>query len=135
MHLAFSATSAFGYLVLDDESVGDESRVPEIHVRPGSWFTSRQTYIHLRAGTHPKPNLLFLSPILSSFSSSSLNFTMTLSFAGHTVVITGAGGGLGRAYSVFFGSRGANVVVNDVSKENAQKVVDQIVKGTCGVLL
>ncbi|KAG8978152.1 hypothetical protein FRC05_011268 [Tulasnella sp. 425] len=53
---------------------------------------------------------------------------MTLSFARHTVVITGAGGGLGRAYSVFFGSRGANVVVNDVSKENAQKVVDQIVK-------
>ncbi|KAG8886906.1 bifunctional hydroxyacyl-CoA dehydrogenase/enoyl-CoA hydratase fox2, partial [Tulasnella sp. 408] len=53
---------------------------------------------------------------------------MTLSFAGHTVVVTGAGGGLGRAYSVFFGSRGANVVVNDVSKENAQKVVDQIVK-------
>ncbi|KAG8998152.1 hypothetical protein FRB93_013834 [Tulasnella sp. JGI-2019a] len=53
---------------------------------------------------------------------------MSLSFAGHTVVVTGAGGGLGRAYSVFFGSRGANVVVNDVSAENAQKVVDQIVK-------
>ncbi|KAG8905550.1 hypothetical protein FRB99_008749 [Tulasnella sp. 403] len=53
---------------------------------------------------------------------------MTLSFAGHTVVITGAGGGLGRTYSLLFGSRGANVVVNDVSQENAQKVVDQIVK-------
>lgn len=52
-----------------------------------------------------------------------------LSFAGHTVVITGAGGGLGRAYSIFFGSRGANVVVNDFNAENAQKVVDHIVKG------
>ena len=30
------------------------------------------------------------------------------------MVVTGAGGGLGRAYAVFFGSRGANVVVNDL---------------------
>ena len=45
------------------------------------------------------------------------------------MVVTGAGGGLGRAYSVYFGTNGANVVVNDVSKENAQKVVDAITKG------
>ncbi|KAF8604539.1 multifunctional beta-oxidation protein [Ceratobasidium sp. AG-I] len=51
-----------------------------------------------------------------------------LDFKGHTVVVTGAGGGLGRAYSLAFASRGANVVVNDVSKENAQKVVDEIKK-------
>ena len=37
-----------------------------------------------------------------------------LRFDGQTVVITGAGGGLGKAYAVFFGSRGANVVVNDL---------------------
>jgi multifunctional beta-oxidation protein len=37
-----------------------------------------------------------------------------LSFAGQTVVVTGAGGGLGRAYAIFFSSRGANVVVNDL---------------------
>lgn len=30
------------------------------------------------------------------------------------VVVTGAGGGLGKAYATFFGSRGANVVVNDL---------------------
>ncbi|TDL25503.1 putative multifunctional beta-oxidation protein [Rickenella mellea] len=49
------------------------------------------------------------------------------SFKGHTVVVTGAGGGLGKAYSILFAQRGANVVVNDVSKDAAQKVVDEIV--------
>jgi len=37
-----------------------------------------------------------------------------LRFDGQTVVITGAGGGLGKAYALFYGSRGANVVVNDL---------------------
>lgn len=53
---------------------------------------------------------------------------MSMSFKGQTVVITGAGGGLGKAYSLLFASRGANVVVNDVSKEAAQKVVDEITR-------
>ncbi|KAJ6505946.1 peroxisomal hydratase-dehydrogenase-epimerase [Mycena vulgaris] len=53
---------------------------------------------------------------------------MSLSFKGHTVVVTGAGGGLGRTYSLLFASRGANVVVNDFNPEAAQKVVDQITK-------
>ncbi|KAA1467466.1 multifunctional beta-oxidation protein [Dentipellis sp. KUC8613] len=51
---------------------------------------------------------------------------MSLSFKGHTVVVTGAGGGLGKTYSLLFASRGANVVVNDFNKEAAQKVVDEI---------
>ncbi|KAF8525833.1 multifunctional beta-oxidation protein [Hysterangium stoloniferum] len=51
---------------------------------------------------------------------------MTLSFKGHTVVVTGAGGGLGRTYAQLFASRGANVVVNDLSKEAADKVVASI---------
>ncbi|CAL1716544.1 unnamed protein product [Somion occarium] len=49
-----------------------------------------------------------------------------LSFKGHTVIVTGAGGGLGKTYSLLYASRGANVVVNDVSQAAAQKVVDQI---------
>ena len=37
-----------------------------------------------------------------------------LRFDGQSVVVTGAGGGLGKAYALFFASRGANVVVNDL---------------------
>ncbi|KAI0346127.1 peroxisomal hydratase-dehydrogenase-epimerase [Trametopsis cervina] len=53
---------------------------------------------------------------------------MSLSFKGQTVVVTGAGGGLGKTYSLLFASRGANVVVNDFNKAAAQKVVDEIVQ-------
>jgi len=42
-----------------------------------------------------------------------------------TVIITGAGGGLGRAYAAL-GAEGANVVVNDINAETAQATVDEI---------
>ena len=45
---------------------------------------------------------------------------------GRTVIITGSGGGLGRAYALAFAQQGANVVVNDIRAEAAQAVVDEI---------
>jgi len=45
---------------------------------------------------------------------------------GRTVIITGSGGGLGRAYALAFANEGANVVVNDIRLDAAQQVVDEI---------
>ena len=45
---------------------------------------------------------------------------------GRTVIITGAGGGLGRAYALAFAAQGANVVVNDIRREAAEAVVAEI---------
>lgn len=42
------------------------------------------------------------------------------------VIITGAGGGLGREYALAFGAEGAKVVVNDIREDAAQAVVDEI---------
>lgn len=55
---------------------------------------------------------------------------------GRTVIVTGAGRGLGRAYALAFAAEGANVVVNDIGasldgagreKAAANEVVDEIV--------
>ena len=43
-----------------------------------------------------------------------------------TIIITGAGAGLGRAYAHSFAAEGAKVVVNDIRHEAAQAVVDEI---------
>lgn len=43
-----------------------------------------------------------------------------------TVIITGAGGGLGRAYALAFAAEGANVVVNDIRAEATRAVADEI---------
>lgn len=43
-----------------------------------------------------------------------------------TVIVTGAGGGLGRAYALALAEAGANVVVNDIRAEAAQAVVADI---------
>lgn len=56
-------------------------------------------------------------------------------YDGKTVIVTGAGNGLGRAYAHLFAKLGANVVVNDVSEKGAKAVVDEITKGAASRLL
>jgi NAD(P)-dependent dehydrogenase (short-subunit alcohol dehydrogenase family) len=59
---------------------------------------------------------------------------MTISFEGRVAIVTGAGGGLGRAYALELARRGARVVVNDLGgardgtghSDAAAKVVEEI---------
>jgi len=45
---------------------------------------------------------------------------------GKTAIVTGSGRGIGRAIALNMARQGANIVVNDVNLENAQKVVKEI---------
>ena len=49
----------------------------------------------------------------------------TIDFAGRVAIVTGAGGGLGRAHALGLAARGARVLVNDLGA-GAQSVVDEI---------
>jgi NAD(P)-dependent dehydrogenase (short-subunit alcohol dehydrogenase family) len=48
--------------------------------------------------------------------------------ASRTVIVTGAGGGLGRAHALLCARNGANVVVNDVGMRDGVRAADEVVE-------
>ena len=51
---------------------------------------------------------------------------MTGALAGKSIIVTGAGGGIGHAASLVLAAAGANVVVTDIAEEAGRATVDAI---------
>jgi NAD(P)-dependent dehydrogenase (short-subunit alcohol dehydrogenase family) len=50
-----------------------------------------------------------------------------MSLEGRVAIVTGAGGGLGRAHALYLASKGAKLVINDLAVEAAERVAGEIV--------
>ncbi|MDP4916599.1 MAG: SDR family oxidoreductase, partial [Haliea sp.] len=51
---------------------------------------------------------------------------MKIDYTGKSVIITGAGGSIGRASSLLFAQLGASVIASDINEERLQETIDQI---------
>lgn len=51
-----------------------------------------------------------------------------INFKEHVIVITGAAAGLGYEYAKFFAQRGANLVLNDLAKNEQGFIIEGICK-------
>ncbi|HWU94246.1 MAG TPA: SDR family NAD(P)-dependent oxidoreductase, partial [Sphingomonas sp.] len=49
-----------------------------------------------------------------------------MSLAGRVAIVTGSGGGLGRAHALYLARKGAKIVVNDLSQPAAEAVAAEI---------
>lgn len=49
-----------------------------------------------------------------------------MELSGRVAIVTGAGGGLGRAHALYLARHGARLVINDVAQENADRVAAEI---------
>ena len=58
---------------------------------------------------------------------------MSREFAGKVVIVTGGAGGLGKAFSLEFARLGAQVVVNDLSPEAGESLIEEA-KGSLGTI-
>jgi NAD(P)-dependent dehydrogenase (short-subunit alcohol dehydrogenase family) len=51
-----------------------------------------------------------------------------MALQGRIAIVTGAGGGLGRAHALFLARQGAKVAVNDLARETAEQMASEIVE-------
>ena len=49
-----------------------------------------------------------------------------MDFTGKTIIVTGAGGGIGEGYAKAAAERGMNVVVAELNEEGGQRVAEEI---------
>jgi NAD(P)-dependent dehydrogenase (short-subunit alcohol dehydrogenase family) len=56
-----------------------------------------------------------------------------IDFKGKVIVITGAGAGLGLEYAKYFASKGANLVLNDLAKNESGYLIEKVCKEIQGV--